>query len=147
VNAQSALSWFADQATAKAPIGGEPTRPLALLVLGTYDALGRPMPPAAAQALVVLKGHEWPGRRPGAEMFRRLGAAATNSRSRGDIVLSILDFIGASGPGDVAPDATVAFVNALAKMGYVDAAHDLAVDALLLYRPPPPPPPASASAS
>ncbi len=142
---QTALSWFAAQATAKTPIGGEPTRPLALLVLGTYDALGMPMPPQTAPALAVLKAHESPGRRPGAELFTRLAAATKDSRRRGDTVLSILDFIGPGGPGDVAPDATVAFVNALVKMGYADAAHDLAVDALLLYRPAPPPPSASAS--
>lgn len=146
--AQSALSWLAGQAMAKAPTGGETTRPLALLVLGVFDALGMPVPPTANQALAVLNGHEWPGRRPGPEMFTRLAAASKDTQRRGDTVLSILDFIGPGGPGDIAPEATVAFVKALARMGYPDAAHDLAVDALLLYRPPPsaPPPPASASA-
>jgi hypothetical protein len=142
-DAQSALSWFAEQAVAKAPIGGEPTRPLALLVLGTYEALGLPMPPEAAKAVAMLTGHVWPGRQPGAEIFTRLAAAAKDSGRRGDIILTILDFIGPSGPGDIEPDATIAFVRALTKMGYADAAHDLAVDSLLLYRPASPPQPSA----
>jgi len=148
-DAQSALAFFAAQATEKTPAGGEPTRPLALLVLGTYEALGKPVPPEAASAIAVLKSHEWPGRRPGADIFTRLAAATKDTGRRGDIILSILDFIGPGGPGDVAPDATVAFVRALERMGYDDAATDLAVDSLVLYRPPPPPPspPPSASAS
>jgi hypothetical protein len=144
--AQGALSWFAGQAEDKTPVGGEPTRPLALLVLGTFEAVGMALPQDAAKTLAVLKGREWPGRRPGTELFTRLAGASRTGRHKGDTVLSMLDFIGPGGPGDVAPDATVAFVKAMAKLDYADAARDLAVDALLLHRPPPPQP-VSASAS
>jgi hypothetical protein len=133
--AQGAYSWFTAQASEKSPIGGDATTAHALLVLGTADALGRTLPKGAAQALTVLQAHTWPGRRPGAEVFVRLASARKDGWRKGDALLSILDFLGSRGPADIAPDVTVAFVKALARMGYADAAQALASDALLLYRP------------
>ena len=130
--AQDALSWFAAQADAAA--GGDDTLSSAFLSLGIYDALGLSSPPEASAALAQLKGRQWPGRTPGADAMARVEAARSDSGRRGDALLAMLDFIGTDGPGNVAPDAIVAFVKALAQMGYTDAAHDLAVDALLLHR-------------
>jgi hypothetical protein len=134
--AQGALSWFAAQATAPPSGGGDETLSTAFLALGANDALGLATPPEAGAALMALKDRQWQGREPGADVRDRVAAARSNSGRRGDAILSMLDFIGSDGLGDVAPDAIVAFVKALAEMGYADAAHDLAVDALLLHRAP-----------
>jgi hypothetical protein len=140
--AQDALSWFAAQANA--PAAGDDTLSSAFLALGIYDALGLASPPEANSALALLKSRQWTGREPGADVLARVSAARADSGRRGDALLSTLDFIGSDGPGDVAPDAIVVFVKVLADMGYTEAAHALAADALLLRRAPAP---QSASAS
>jgi hypothetical protein len=134
--ARDALSWFAAQTNA--PAGGDDTLSSAFLALGIYDALGLASPPEASAALALLKSRQWTGREPGADVLARVTAARADRGHRGDALLSMLDFIGSDGPGDVAPDAIVVFVKALADMGYIDAAHALAIDALLLHRAPPP---------
>jgi hypothetical protein len=133
--AQGALSWFAGEAMNPQPVGGDETLSFALLTLGAYDALGLAIPPEGRATLARLKSLPWPGRAPPADVLLRLASARNDSGRRGETLLSMLDFIGARGPGDVAPDATVTFVKALVQMGYAAAAHDLAVDALLLHRP------------
>jgi hypothetical protein len=132
--AQGALSWFAAQAQGAEADGDGRTLSYAFLVLGACDALGMDMPPQSREALATLKSRQWPGRAPAADVVARAGAARDSTGRRGDAILSILDFIGPDGPGDVAPDAIVTFVKVLAQMGYTDAAHSLAVDALLLHR-------------
>ncbi len=136
--AQGALLWFAAQASAWQQADGEETPTYALLALGLYDALGMAMPPAATAGLAQWKSQQWPGRAPGPDVLATLASARNDSGRRGDAILSLLDFIGAEGPGDAAPDVAVALVKALAQMGFGDAAHDLAVDALLLRRVPAP---------
>jgi hypothetical protein len=132
--AQDALSWFAAQANA--PADADDTLSSAFLALGICDALGLASPPEASAGLALLRSRPWTGRAPGADVLARLAAARADSGRRGDALLSMLDFIGSHGPGDVAPDAIVIFVKALADMGYADAAHALAVDAMLLRRAP-----------
>jgi hypothetical protein len=134
--AQGALAWFAGEATNPQPAGGDETLSLALLTLGTYDALGLAVPAEGRVALARLKSLPWPGRAPGVDVLSRVAAARNDTGRRGDAVLSMLDFMGTGGPAKLAPDAAVAFVRDLAQMGYTGAAHDLAVDALLLHRAP-----------
>ena len=107
---------------------------LALLALGTYDALGLAVPPEGRAALARLKSLPGRGWAPTADVLSRIAGARNDAGRRGDAVLSILDFMGAGGPAMLAPDAAVTFVKGLALMGYTGAAHDLAVDALLLHR-------------
>ncbi|HEY5048078.1 MAG TPA: hypothetical protein VII49_08680 [Rhizomicrobium sp.] len=135
--AQGALSWFAAQGSTTQPIGGERTLTVALLALGTYGALGLTLTPEAETALAQLRSQQLPGREPKADVLALLAAASKDSGKRGEALLAMLDFIGPDGPGDVAPDAIVACVRALMQMGYADAAHELAIDALLLRRPGP----------
>jgi hypothetical protein len=132
--AQGALTWFAAQAALPHSPGGEDTKADAMLSLGVYDALGLDIPSGAREALVQLQSEPRQGREPAADVLKRLAAGESDGGQRGEAVLSMLDFIGAEGPGDVAPDAIVNFVRALAKMGYPDAARELAVDAFLLHR-------------
>ena len=134
LEAQGALSWFVEQANAPQPDGGDETLSYALLALGTYDALDLVAPPETKAALAQLKSRHWQGRAPDQDVLSRLAAARHDGGDRAEAILSMLDFMGTDGPGDVAPDATVAFVAALAQMGLADAAHDLAVDALLMHR-------------
>jgi hypothetical protein len=132
--AQDALSWFAAQTNA--PSGGDEMLSYAFLALGICDALGLASPPETSAALAQLKMRQWPGREPGPDVLARVASARSENGRRGDAILSMLDFLGPDGPGDVAPDAIVAFVKALAEMGYTDAAHALAVDTLLLHHAP-----------
>ena len=58
----------------------------------------------------------------------------------------ILNAIGPTGPGDLAPDVTIALVKDLVTLGVPDTARKIALAALLLHRPASPapakPPPA-----
>jgi len=134
-DAQSALAWFAQQGIAKAP----QDQAFAALAFGLYDALGEPLPVDAKAAWSTLSATNWPGRRPSAETSAHLAAAVQQANRKGEALLLILGAIGAGGPGDLAPDATVGFVRTLAQEGVPDAARLLAIDALLLYKPAPAP--------
>jgi len=134
-DAQSALAWFAQQGIAKAP----QDQAFAALAFGLYDALGEPLPVDAKAAWSTLSATNWPGRRPSAETSAHLAAAVQQANRKGEALLLILGAIGAGGPGDLAPDATVGFVRTLAQEGVPDAARLLAIDALLLYKPAPVP--------
>ncbi len=134
-DAQSALAWFAQQGIAKAP----QDQAFAALAFGLYDALGEPLPVDAKAAMATLAPNEWLGRRPSAETSAHLAAAVQQANRKGEALLLILGAIGAGGPGDLAPDATVGFVRTLAQEGVPDAARLLAIDALLLYKPAPAP--------
>lgn len=141
--AQGALQWFAEQSRAPAPIGGGQTLAFAALALGSYAALGLPLPAGADPA---NQQESFSGRTAPAALLKDLADAESDNGRRGDAILAMLDFIGADGPGDLSPETTVAFVKALARMGYTDAARDLAVDSMLL-RPDGVRSPGSASAS
>jgi hypothetical protein len=113
----------------------DPSRAFDALVLGVYDVLGRTMPPDAKQAASTLAARHWPGRRPDDAAMRTILDAASAPDRKGEAVLRILDFVGANGPRDIAPDVTVEFLRALEDMGLKDSARALAIHALLLYRP------------
>jgi hypothetical protein len=134
-DAQSALTLLAHNASTATP----QDQAFAALALGIYDALGEPLSPEAKAAAATLTATQWPGRRPSSETLSRLAAAAQQPGRRGEALLLLLNAIGADGPGDLAPDVTVGFVRTLAQEGVPDAAHLLAIDALLLYKPAPPP--------
>jgi hypothetical protein len=132
--AQGALAWFAAQASGQAQAGSEQTLSFALLALGACNALQLPEPVEANAALAQLESQQLPGREPPADLLKHIAGAGKDGGQRGGAILDMLDFVGKDGPGDMTPGAIVAFVEALAQMGYNDAAHDLAVDALLLHR-------------
>jgi hypothetical protein len=134
LEAKGALSWFAAEIAEPQSAGGEAATSTAYLVLGICNALGSGVPPAAEAAITQIDSQHWPGREPGVEVMKRLDAARSDSGMRGEAVLSMLDFIGPDGPGNVAPDAIVAFVRSLEAFGYDHAARELAVDAILLRR-------------
>ncbi|HWA91958.1 MAG TPA: hypothetical protein VG889_18100 [Rhizomicrobium sp.] len=105
------------------------------LVLGAYDALGLTMPADAKQAAKAAEAKHWPGRRPDDMAMQVIVQTASAPDRKGEAVLRMLNAIGPGGPRDLAPDVTTEFVRALEDMGLKDAAHALAVHALLLYRP------------
>jgi len=134
-DAQVALNGIAMRLTAD-PAPADAGKPIAVLLLGLYDALGRTMPPEAKSAAMTVRSQHLPGRRPDdAEMQKMLAAAGTPDR-RGEAILRILDIVGAKGPGDLAPDVTAEIVHTLKDMGLTDSARAFALHALLLYRPP-----------
>ena len=125
--AQAALQWLAGQNDANAA-----------LVLGVYDAAGATVPPDAQSAAAGLMVQNWPGRRPAPAQLERLNAASGNPERSGEAVLTVLDIIGAKGPGDLAPDVTVSLLHALDHEGLSDVARRLGIEALLTYRVPQP---------
>ncbi len=110
-------------------------QPYEALVLGAYDVLGLGMPADAKAAAKSAGAKHWAGRRPDADAMQKIMEATSAPDRRGEAVLRMLNFIGPSGPRDVAPDVTIEFLRALADMGLKDSARALAVHALLLYRP------------
>jgi hypothetical protein len=128
------LSGIAQDVSAE-PKAFNANQPFEALVLGSYDVLGRAMPDDARAAAKSAEAKHWPGRRPEDDAMQKIIAAASAPDRKGEAVLRILEFIGPSGPRDVAPDVMVEFLRALQDMGLKDAAHSLAVHALLLYRP------------
>jgi hypothetical protein len=133
--AQVALNGIAMRLSAD-PAQPDPGRPIEVLLLSLYDALGRALPEGARNAAMSVRSQHLPGRRPDdAEMQKMLAAAGTPDR-RGEAILRILDIVGVKGPGDLAPDVTAEIVHALKDMGLQDAARAFALHALLLYRPP-----------
>ncbi|HEX3808728.1 MAG TPA: hypothetical protein VHW02_03415 [Rhizomicrobium sp.] len=117
--AQAALHWLSRQT-------GDPR---AALVLGVTDALGAPMPPEAHDA--AANAGNLAGRRPAPVQMQRLNAALGDPQRRGEAVLIVLNVIGPSGPGDLAPDVTAALLRALVKLGLSDAARTIGIEALL----------------
>ncbi|HEX4859623.1 MAG TPA: hypothetical protein VFV07_00210, partial [Rhizomicrobium sp.] len=113
----------------------DPSRPFAALVLGVYDVLGRAMPGDAKGTASAVEGRHWPGRRPDDAAMHTILDAASAPERKGEALLRMLEFIGPSGPRDLAPDVTVEFLRALEDMGLKDTARAFAVHALLLYRP------------
>ncbi len=117
------------------PKAFNPNQTFEALVLGAYDVLGLAMPADAKAAAKSAGAKHWAGRRPDADAMQKIMEATSAPDRRGEAVLRMLNFIGPSGPRDVAPDVTIEFLRALQDMGLKDSARALAIHALLLYRP------------
>lgn len=133
LRAQQALSWFAQNATSLQPLGGPEAQRFGALAVGLYAALDEPMPQDAKALVATLARNEWPGRKIAPSVFKRLSEARDQPGLAGEALLTIIDAVGAGGPGDLAPNATIALVRALKAEGVSDAARAFAADALLLY--------------
>ena len=139
VHAQRGLTELAQEVA-----GQTPDQAFAALALGLYAALGEPMPDEARAQAAAAMQQKWPGRRPAASILTRLDRAVRSPERKGEALMLVLNTIGARGPGDLAPDVTVGLVRALIKKGEADVARDIAITALLRYRPPPPAPASAA---
>jgi hypothetical protein len=109
----------------------ESLRARATLDLGLLDALGELKSSDAQAAVKPLMSEPSPGRRPPPVLMQRIDKAAL-SDSRGEVALSVATALGPQGAGDLAPDILVRLVRALQTAGVHDAAHALAMEALLL---------------
>lgn len=123
-----------------------PGQAFAALAVGLGIALSQPVPKdVVAQASFNASMH-WQGRRPAASLLTHLARTIAAPGRRGEALMLILSAIGPTGPGDLAPDATIALVKDLVTLGVPDAARKIAIAALLLHKPAPPvpakPPPA-----
>jgi hypothetical protein len=132
--AHSALVWLAQNAAGPQTAGGPPEQQIAVLALGVYDALGETMPPGLQLAPLLAK--DWPGRVIAPAVRKRLDETLGRPDRKGEAILTVLDTIGAGGPGDFTPAAAATLVRALKAEGEGDAARALAADALLLFQPP-----------
>ena len=72
-----------------------------------------------------------PGRRPADALIERIDKAAL-ANSRGELAVAVVAALGQNGAGDLAPDIAVRLVRALQTGGIRDAAHALALEAMLL---------------
>ncbi len=127
--AQASLSWLADQVSG--PNATDDSRAKAALYVGLFDALGRPIGPQLQSRLAGLINPNLPGRRPAPALMMRVEASALAGR-RGEGVLVMINAMGRQGPAGLAPDVTVRFVRALQTLGLHDAAHILAIEAVLV---------------
>jgi len=76
-----------------------------VLALGLSDVLGKPMSPDAKTLAATLEGMRWEGAsRPSDDVIRKLEAAASQPGRRGEVVLRVLDIVGANGPSDLPAD-------------------------------------------
>ena len=101
------------------------------LNLGLFDALARPMPAEAREAVAPLMAQQSAGRRPAAELMQRIDRASL-AGARGEVALAVAAAIGGQGAGDLAPDVVVRLVRALRTAGIDDGARLLSIEALLL---------------
>lgn len=133
--AQAALSNIATRLTTGTDKAYSAARPMEALLLGSYDALGYALPADAKAEALAIRAQRLPGRRPDDATMQKLLQAAAVADRKGEAILRILEILGPKGPGDLAPDVTLEVVRALEEMGVKDAAHAIALHALLLYRP------------
>ena len=112
----------------------------AALAVGLGVALHQPVPKSALAQATFNASMQWQGRRPAAGQMARIARAIAAPGRRGEAMMLILNAIGPTGPGDLAPDVTITLVKGLAKLGVPDAARKIAVAALLLHRPSAPAP-------
>jgi hypothetical protein len=103
----------------------------ATLVLGLYDAVTRPLPLEAQDAVQPLVAQASPGRRPPQALMQQIERASL-SGARGEVALGVIAALGAPGARDLAPDIVVRLVRALQTAGIRDGARQLALEALLL---------------
>lgn len=141
--AQAAYSAMA-AALVKNPPDADADKPAKALLLGIADVLGHPLPPDAKAQAPGIEATKWDGKRPDADVMRRIESASLHPDRKGETLLLILDTIHSVGLRDMAPDVTVELVRLLGAMGLPDAARDLGLEALALYVPPPPAPVAPA---
>ncbi|MBL6936392.1 MAG: hypothetical protein ISS15_12940 [Alphaproteobacteria bacterium] len=129
--AQAAYDWLAKNAAPQQnPV------PIAALALGLADVLGKPMPPNAKALAGTLEGMRWDGARPGPDELRKLVEASSQPGRKGEVVLRILDMVGAGGPSDLPPDVAVECVRILQQMGMTGEARALAIETLAVKRAP-----------
>lgn len=133
-HAQSGLEELAQEAASQTP-----DQAFAVLALGLYAALGEAMPDAARSQSATAMQQNLPGRRPAASLLTRLDQAARAPERKGEALMLVLNAIGAGGPGDLAPDVTVGLVRTLIRQGEAEVARNIAITALLRYRPALPP--------
>ncbi|MDE3114469.1 MAG: hypothetical protein KGL26_02605 [Pseudomonadota bacterium] len=113
----------------------------AALAVGVGVALHQPVPQSALSQAAFNASMPWRGRRPAASVMTRIARAIAAPGRRGEALMRILNAIGPTGPGDLAPDVTIALVKNLVTLGVPDTARKIALAALLLYQPAPPPAP------
>jgi hypothetical protein len=109
------------------------------LALGLSDVLGKPIQPDAKALAATLEGTRWdnPARRPSAEDMRKLEEAASQPGRKGEVVLRVLEIVGANGPFGLPADVTIECVRVLGQVGLSDDARTLAIEALALQPPQP----------
>jgi len=129
--AQAAYDWLAKNAAPQ-----QNPAPVAALALGFADVLGKPMPANAKALAGTLEGMRWAGTRPSDEDVRKLVEAASQPGRKGEVVLRILDLIGADGPSDLPPDVAVECVRILQQIGMTGGARALAIETLAMARAP-----------
>lgn len=125
--AQAAYGWFAVNAAPQKNPDAQ-----AALALGLADVLGGPMPTAARSLAANLEGMRWPGPRPNSADIRSLEEAASQPGRKGEVVLRVLDIVGANGPHDLPADVTIECVRVLVQAGLPNEARALAVEALAM---------------
>jgi hypothetical protein len=103
----------------------------ATLVLGLYDALARPLPMEAQEAVEPLMSKQSPGRRPPPALMQRIDRASL-SGAHGEVALGVIAALGTQGARDLAPDVVVRLVRALQTAGIRDGAREVALEAFLL---------------
>jgi hypothetical protein len=103
----------------------------ATLVFGLYDALTRPLPMEAQDAVQPLVSKQSPGRRPPQVLMQRIDRASL-SGAKGEVALGVIAALGVQGAGDLAPDVVVRLVRALQTAGIRDGAREVALEAFLL---------------
>lgn len=103
----------------------------ATLVLGLYEALTRPLPMEAQEAVEPLVSQTSAGRRPPQALMQRIERAAL-SGARGEVALGVVAALGTQGARDLAPDVVVRLVRALQTTNIRDGARDVALEAFLL---------------
>ena len=103
----------------------------AALVLGVYDALARPLPAEAQEAVQPLVSQMSPGRRPPQVLMQRIDRASL-AGAKGEVALSVVAALGQQGARDLAPDVVVRLVRALQTAGIRDGAREVALEAFLL---------------
>jgi len=136
-DAPAALAGFA-ATLVKNPPDPDPQRSTKALILGIADVLGRALPPDAKAEAGALEAGQWAGRRPDPALLRALENASLHPERKGEALLMILDAIRTIGLRDMAPDTTIECVRLLGAMGLPRAAHDIAMEALMLYVEPAP---------
>ena len=141
--AQAAFSAYA-AGLVKNPPDPDADRPYKALVLGVADVLGLPLPPDAKAQAPAIEAQDWGGTRPDPDTMQNIERASMHPERKGEALLLILDTVRSIGLRNLAPNATIEFVRLLGAMGLPDAAHDLGMEAMMLYVPPPPPPAAPA---
>ena len=103
----------------------------ATLVLGLYEALTRPLPMEAQDAVQPLVSKQSAGRRPPQVLMQRIDRASL-SGAKGEVALGVIAALGVQGAGDLAPDVVVRLVRALQTAGIRDGAREVALEAFLL---------------